>query len=115
MIDWIQFGICAALIASGILVLFLSVTGVFRLKFALNRIHFAGMTDTLGLFLIIAGLIVASGFTYTSLKLLAILFFLWFTSPVCSHFLGKLEYETDPTLPEQCEVLPSEEDIDGDI
>lgn len=109
MTEWIQFGLCAALITAGILVLLLSITGVFKLKFALNRIHFAGMTDTLGLFLIIAGLMVASGFTYTSLKLLAILCFLWFTSPVCSHFLGKLEYETDPTLPEQCEILDSEE------
>ncbi len=110
MIEWLQFGLCAVLIISGLLVLILSITGVFRLKFALNRIHFAGMTDTMGLFLIIAGLMVASGFTYTSLKLLAVLFFLWFTSPVCSHFLGKLEYETDPNLPELCDILAEEDE-----
>lgn len=110
MIEWLQFGLCAVLIISGLLVLILSIAGVFRLKFALNRIHFAGMTDTMGLFLIIAGLMVASGFTYTSLKLLAVLFFLWFTSPVCSHFLGKLEYETDPNLPELCDILAEEDE-----
>lgn len=110
MIEWIRFGCCALLILSGLLMLLVSIAGVHRLKFALNRIHFAGITDTMGVFLIISGLLVAAGVSYTALKLLAILFFLWFSSPVSSHFLARLEYDTDSTLSEHCINLNEQED-----
>lgn len=110
MIEWIRFGLCALLILSGLFVLLVSVSGVHKFKFALNRIHFAGITDTMGVFLIITGLVVAAGVGYTALKLLAILFFLWFSSPVSSHFLARLEYDTDTTLSEHCVNLNEQED-----
>lgn len=107
--EWIQFGFSAAFIGAGLIFVIMSVVGVQRQDFALNRIHFAGMTDTLGLFLIIAGLIVASGFTFTSLKLLAVLGLMWCTSPVSGHFLSRLEYETDPGLGQHCRRLDGHE------
>ena len=64
--------------------------------------HAAAIIDTLGLFFIVMGLIVAKGFVaedgsfdITSIKLACVVFFLWLTSPVSSHVISKLIYMTD--------------------
>jgi multicomponent Na+:H+ antiporter subunit G len=36
-----------------------------------------------------------SGFNFTSLKLLCVLVFLWFSSPTSSHLIARLEVTTD--------------------
>ena len=64
----------------------------------MNRLHAAGIGDTAGIFLIIASLVVAKGPVPDSLKLIVLVFFLWFTSPVSTHFLGQVEYYTNPLL-----------------
>ena len=50
--------------------------GVFRFKYVLNRMHAAAMGDTLGIGFALAGLILMSGFTFTSVKLLLVIVFL---------------------------------------
>jgi multicomponent Na+:H+ antiporter subunit G len=107
MTEWISFGACALFVGAGLIITVISILGTQKQDFALNRIHFAGMTDTLGFFLIITGLIIASGFTFTSLKLLAVLGLMWCTSPVSGHFLSRLEYETDPNLDKHCRRMDS--------
>ena len=89
--EWIRFGAAAALIAGGILTAATAVFGVFRFDRALNRMHASAMNDTLGISLILLGLIVVSGFTATSLKLLAVLGLMWLTGPVSSHLIARLE------------------------
>ena len=64
----------------------------------MNRMHAAGIGDTAGIFLVIASLAVASGLQMGTWKLLILVFFLWFTSPVSTHFLGQVEYYTNPVL-----------------
>ena len=54
--------------------------------------------DALGLMLVILACIVSAGVTMTSLKLLLIVMFMWCSSPVSGHFLGKIEYRTNPDL-----------------
>ena len=102
MIEWIRFGIVAALFFAGIVVLFFSVFGTYRLRFALNRIHAAAMTDTLVLMLFVLALIVAEGFSFTSVKFLMALALQWCTSPLASHMMAKFEYLTDDRLYENC-------------
>jgi multicomponent Na+:H+ antiporter subunit G len=58
----------------------------------MNRLHAAGIGDTAGIFLVVASLVVAEGLTADALKLIVLVFFLWFTSPVSTHFLGQVEY-----------------------
>ncbi|MBO4299136.1 MAG: monovalent cation/H(+) antiporter subunit G, partial [Clostridia bacterium] len=58
----------------------------------------AAMGDTLGLFFILLGLTVANGLDLTAAKLLMLVFLLWNTSPIASHLIGKLEYETNEGL-----------------
>lgn len=100
MISWIQFIAGALLIAAGVIVLALSVFGVFRFRYVLNRMHAAAMGDTLGILLVLGGLIVLSGFTALSLKLLLTIAMLWLTSPVASHLIGRLETHTNEKLHE---------------
>ena len=90
MLEWIQFIVGAALILAGLVIFALSVIGVYRFKYVLNRMHAAAMGDTLGLLLVLAGLIVFSGLKFLSLKLLLIIVMLWLTSPVSSHLIARL-------------------------
>lgn len=93
----VQFVIGSALLLSGTVFFVLEVFGIYKLNYALNRMHIAAMGDTLGLDLSILGLIVYSGMSFTSLKLLLIMLFMMITSPVCSHLLSQLEVITGKT------------------
>lgn len=112
MLGWIQFIITAVLIAIGIIALFVSILGTYRFRFALNRIHSAAISDTFCMFFILVGLAVASGFSFSTLKILLILAFMWCTSPISGHMLSSLEYHTDEHLDEHCEFrkLKAKED-----
>jgi len=63
--------------------------GILRLPDVYTRLHAASVTDTLGVILIVAGLMVQAGWTLITVKLLLILLFLLFTSPVASHALAR--------------------------
>lgn len=92
--EWIRFGISAALIVSGLLTAAMSVFGVFRFDRALNRMHSAAINDTLGITLVLSGLAVCSGSWSVSLKLLAVIVFLWLAGPVSSHLIARVEAVT---------------------
>ena len=62
--------------------------GVLRLPDLYSRMHAAGVTDTLGAALILIGLMVQAGPTLVTVKLVAILLFLWFTSPTATYALA---------------------------
>lgn len=103
-ISMARFFIAAVLIMIGILIMAIQTFGVFKLHYVLNRMHAAAMGDSLGIFMIIIGLVIIFGISYASLKMLTVLVLFWFASPVCSHLLAKLEVETNEHLEEECEV-----------
>ncbi|MEN8722822.1 MAG: monovalent cation/H(+) antiporter subunit G [Alphaproteobacteria bacterium] len=78
-----------ALLLGGSFFLLVGGIGVLRLPDVYARLHAAGVTDTLGTFLILAGLGIQAGFSLISFKLLLILAFMWMTSPVASHALAQ--------------------------
>ncbi len=94
-IRWIQFVIGAFLLLAGLGLFLVEIIGVFKFQYVLNRMHAAAMGDTLGIGLCLAGLIVMSGWNFTSLKLFLIICFLWFSSPASSHLIARLEVTTD--------------------
>ncbi len=104
MIEWIRFGLTALLFGAGLIVLFISLFGTFRLKYSLNRMHSAAMCDTLVLLLCIGACVIASGFHVVSVKFLLIVFIIWCTSPVTSHVFVKAKYLTDENLSEHCDI-----------
>ena len=87
-------------ILSSILLLFGIVLGIsgaiglFRFPDFYTRMHAAGITDTLCTASIIGGLVLQSGFTLISVKLIFILLFTWYTSPAAGHALIKAAYKT---------------------
>lgn len=88
----------------GLLTFAIEVFGVFRFEFVLNRMHAAAMGDTLGIGISLTGLVILSGFNFTSMKMILVILFLWFASPVSSHLIARLEVMTDETLTDYCEV-----------
>ena len=74
-----------------------------------TRMHAASVIDTLGAGLIIVGLILQSGFTLASLKLVILGLLIFFTSPTASHALANaaLERGAKPVLADQEGESPS--------
>lgn len=95
MFEWLRFIIGGGLLLCGLAIFIIEIIGVFRFRYVLNRMHAAAMGDTLGIGFALLGLIVISGFNFTSLKLFLVIVFLWFSSPVSSHLIARLEVATD--------------------
>ena len=88
----VKAAISVGSITAGIFFVFAGALGVLRLPDFFTRIHAAGMTDTLGVELILLGLIIQSGFTLLSLKFLFVGFFLLLTSPTATHAIADAAY-----------------------
>jgi multicomponent Na+:H+ antiporter subunit G len=63
--------------------------GMLRLPDVFARMHGAGIIDTLGLGLILVGLMVQAGFTLIAVKLFLILGFVLYTSPAATHAVAR--------------------------
>ncbi len=98
MLDMLRFCLAAILVGTGLFCLVSAVVGVYRFKYALSRIHSAALIDTVGILLMLLGVIVASGFTVASAKMLVIIAFLWLTSPVSGHLIGRMEVAINDDL-----------------
>lgn len=94
MLEWLRFAVAAVCLLGGLAVLCIGVLGVYRFRFVLNRMHAAGMMDTLGMLACSLALAIAEGFSVTSLKLLVAVAMLWCTSPVSSHLIARLVIAT---------------------
>jgi len=79
----------AALLLLGSLFVVIGGIGVLRMPDVFTRMHAAGLTDTMGSFFILTGLMLQAGISGVTLRLIMILGFLWFTSPVATHALAK--------------------------
>lgn len=100
----LRFILGLAFIFMGLLVFVIQLIGVFKFKYILNRMHAAGMGDTLGLSLCLLGTMFLFGWGYTSLKIALIIAFLWLASPVSSHLIANLEVTTNENLKDFCKI-----------
>lgn len=66
--------------------------GILRMPNFYCRCHAAGITDSAGAALILAGLAVHDGFTLVTFKLICVWLFLWLNSPAATHALAKAAY-----------------------
>lgn len=96
--EMIRFIIGAVFLCIGLAIFCIEIYGVFHFKKTLNRMHAAAMGDTLGIGVAMLGLMIISGLNFTTLKMALVVIFLWFSSPVASHLLAKLEVTTNPKL-----------------
>ncbi len=69
----------------GSILILVGSIGLLRLPDVFSRIHAVGMIDTAGIGFIILGLLLHSGFSNTSIKLIIMGAILFFTSPISGH------------------------------
>lgn len=80
------------LLVAGAFFLVTGSLGMVRLPDVFTRMHAAGMVDTMGAGLTLAGLCVYSlhdGAYLVAVRLVLVLGFLWFTSPIATHAVAK--------------------------
>ncbi len=96
---------------SGVALMLIGGIGLLRLPDVFTRMHGAGMIDTLGLGLILVGLMFQAGLTLVTAKLFLIVVFVLFTSPTTTHALARacLHGGVRPLL----DAPTSEKDPDG--
>ena len=102
--EWLRFCVIALFLTASLGMAVISVAGVFKFKFILNRMHAAAICDSFALLLAMIGIAVAYGISFATVKVLLIVLLIWVASPVSGHLIARLEVTTDKHLPEECEV-----------
>lgn len=113
--EWIRLIVGAGFLLCGLGIFVIEMYGIFHLDYVLNRMHAAAMGDTLGISFSLVGLMIFSGFNFTTLKMLLIVVFLWFASPVSSHLLARLEVHTNEKLSRHCQIYDCLEDLEKEL
>lgn len=85
-------GVSWVLILGGSFFVITGGVGLLRLPDVFTRMHAAGVTDTLGAALYLAGMMIQGGFTLVTVKLLMILVFILFTSPTATYALANAAF-----------------------
>ncbi|MFH5883162.1 monovalent cation/H(+) antiporter subunit G [Halalkalibaculum sp. DA3122] len=81
-------------IVLGIFFLLIGSIGTIRLPDFYSRTHATSKSDTLGMILIIIGLIIFEGFTLNSGKLFLVLLFILLANPIGAHALARAAYSS---------------------
>lgn len=102
--EWIRFGFVALFLIASLGMAVISVAGVFKFKYVLNRMHSAAICDTLMLLLAMVGVVISYGLCAATWKVILITVFIWVASPVSSHLIARLVVTTDKQLERECEV-----------
>ena len=102
--EWIRFILTAVLVLAGLAFCCIGVYGLFKFKYAANRMHAAAIVDTLGISLCMLGFAVSAPDLFSGLKIVLVIVFWWLSSPVASHLLCRLEIATDEQRDEYMHV-----------
>jgi multicomponent Na+:H+ antiporter subunit G len=100
-----RFCLATLFFTSGLFILGIATLGLFRLKYVLNRIHASAQGDTLGAMLVLLGIGIFIGISFTTLKLAVMIIFIWLTNPVSVYMVGRAEVLTNPYLRDEMEVV----------
>jgi len=104
MIDIIRLVLAAIFLFSGLFTLGIATFGLFRLNNALNRLHAAAKCDTLGALLVLVSLAIIVGPSFTAIKFVILIAFIWITNPVSVFMIARAEVLTNPKIEEECDV-----------
>lgn len=94
MMSEIQLIFTVLFVIAGIFFLTAGSIGVVRLPDFYSRTHATSKSDTLGLMLVITGLIIYEGWHLNSIKLFLILLFIILSNPIGAHALARAAYQT---------------------
>lgn len=96
--EMIRFFFGTLFLLAGLIIFIIEVFGNYRFGYVLNRMQAAAIGDSFGIVLCLIGMMLYFGWSLAVLKLLFVEIFLWFSSPVSSHLVAKLEAETNEDL-----------------
>ena len=85
----LQTYISYGLVILGSIFLLIGAIGLIRMPDVFTRMHAASIMETAGASLIIIGLIINTGFTVVSLKLIIIMLAIFYISSVATHALAR--------------------------
>lgn len=85
-------------LAAGLILEFLSVFGVNRFHYSLNRLHSASIADTIGLLCIVIACVIRSSSIAAAIKFICVYLFMLLTCPISGHLISFLVYRTDPEV-----------------
>jgi len=85
----VQYAIIVFFSLTGVFFFIAGTVGLLRCPDLYARLHPSTKCDTLGACSIILALCIYSGFSFVTLKLLAIAFFLLLSSATCGHSIGR--------------------------
>ena len=77
------------LLGAGSFFVVVGAIGLVRMPDVFTRMHAAGMIDTMGATLLLAGMALTEGFSLVSFRLLVLWLLFLFTSPVATHALAR--------------------------
>ncbi len=87
-----QYVLAGVIISLGIFFLLVGSIGLIRLPDFYARTHATGKADTLGIMLVIFGLILTQGFSINSVKLLIVIIFVALTNPTATNALARAAF-----------------------
>ena len=87
-----------ALIVMSTILFIIEVIGVYKFDYVLNRMHATAIGDSLALLMSLAGAGLLMWDWFAAARLLAILCFVFITSPVSAHLLARVETMTNNHL-----------------
>ena len=88
----LRFVLSIILASFGAFFLLVGSIGLIRLPDFYSRAHAVGKSDTLGIMLLVAGLIVYEGFTISSIKLVLIIIFVALTNPTATNAITRAAF-----------------------
>jgi multicomponent Na+:H+ antiporter subunit G len=88
----LQHVLAGIIISLGAFFLLVGSIGLIRLPDFFARTHATGKADTLGIMLVIFGLILTQGFSINSVKLLIIIIFVALTNPTATNVLARAAF-----------------------
>lgn len=89
----VNFIVSNIIVSLGVFFLLVGSLGLIRLPDFYSRVHAVGKSDTLGIMLVVLGLVVHEGLSLNSLKLVMIIVFVGLTSPTAAHALSKAAFQ----------------------
>jgi len=81
-------------IFTGIFFFAVGTIGLLRMPDVYTRMHASTKCDTLGISLVMLGLILLNGISIFSLKLFVLVLFIWVTNPTAAHAIALAAFET---------------------
>jgi len=111
MMDVIVLALSWVFIVSGSVFVVIGAFGTLRFPDFWSRLHAASITDSAGMILLIIGMVLQSGLTFVTAKLLIIGAFLFITGPTATHAIANAALVTGLRPPEADGLVGAEPNL----